>query len=137
MYAVCSRDLGTLKTRFVKALDRLGLLQYVYMLSVNTAALNPAILIRNLPIMLQGAPDGLPIPSERMIALIISKPYIRIYLDDGKSTARLIRNLLKNNDLKPERFVTLDFGCGCGRVIRHLTEFGGLYGTDYNQELID
>jgi cyclopropane fatty-acyl-phospholipid synthase-like methyltransferase len=37
-----------------------------------------------------------------------------------------------------DRAAILDFGCGCGRVIRHRREATGasLHGTDYNPHLV-
>jgi ubiquinone/menaquinone biosynthesis C-methylase UbiE len=46
---------------------------------------------------------------------------------------------LQRNNLPIENFQTmLDFGCGCGRVIRNWRSLQGvnIYGSDYNHELI-
>ena len=47
--------------------------------------------------------------------------------------------ILYKNGLSMEKFdAVLDFGCGIGRVIRHLRNVHGpcYYGTDYNPKLI-
>jgi cyclopropane fatty-acyl-phospholipid synthase-like methyltransferase len=62
------------------------------------------------------------------------------YYDDGKNTAKEIAELfLKHGDLNKHGARMLDWGCGPGRIVRHLpgllskTE---IHGTDYNKEYI-
>lgn len=62
------------------------------------------------------------------------------YYSDGKETAQwLLDHFEKHIDLKEKRI--LDWGCGPGRIIRHLPKAVGnnceYYGTDYNKESID
>jgi SAM-dependent methyltransferase len=63
---------------------------------------------------------------------------ISVFLDGGRGAAGSIRDILRKNgiamgDLK----AILDFGCGCGRVLRLWKDVAGteLHGTDYNPEL--
>lgn len=61
------------------------------------------------------------------------------YYTDGKKTAEwLSRHLGKHIDLKDKRI--LDWGCGPGRLIRHLPEIINngceFFGTDYNESSI-
>lgn len=49
---------------------------------------------------------------------------------------KLDRLLAKQGAALADMEAILDFGCGCGRVIRHLPEGPRLVGTDYNPELI-
>lgn len=61
------------------------------------------------------------------------------YYTDGKKTAEwLSRHLGKHIDLKDKRI--LDWGCGPGRLIRHLPEIINngceFFGTDYNENSI-
>lgn len=61
------------------------------------------------------------------------------YYAEGKETAQwLINHLLKHTNLKDKKI--LDWGCGPGRIIRHLPSIVGnnckFYGTDYNKDSI-
>jgi SAM-dependent methyltransferase len=89
---------------------------------------------------LRGAPDGLPIPPDRLVELVAGINDISWFLEGGRRGAESIVGLLQHNgvciaDLR----AVLDFGCGCGRVIRHLRALGakGLWGVDYNASLIE
>ncbi len=62
------------------------------------------------------------------------------YYYDGLETAKWLKNHLeKHTELKNKRI--LDWGCGPGRVIRHLPNVIGnecqYFGTDYNKKSID
>lgn len=62
------------------------------------------------------------------------------YYTDGKDTAQWLVNFFrKHTDLTNKKI--LDWGCGPGRIIRHLPETIGngceSYGTDYNGKTID
>ncbi|TVR78876.1 MAG: class I SAM-dependent methyltransferase [Chitinophagaceae bacterium] len=63
----------------------------------------------------------------------------RKYYTGGKATANWLTEIIrKHTDL--EEKTILDWGCGPGRIIRHLpqlTKNCKLYGTDYNQKTID
>lgn len=62
------------------------------------------------------------------------------YYYDGKTSAEEIVTLLsKYFDLSIPRNKVLDWGCGPGRVVRHLPELlpnSEIYGTDYNEKYI-
>ncbi|MFB3890349.1 MAG: methyltransferase domain-containing protein [Candidatus Bathyarchaeia archaeon] len=95
--------------------------------------------LRSAPYRISGAPDGLPIPSSRLLFTVAGTPSVTWFLHSGQVAAESIVSSLKSNGIRLRDFDSiLDFGCGCGRVIRH---FNGLKqtrlcGTDYNQELI-
>jgi len=58
----------------------------------------------------------------------------------GTLCAQRIVETLNKNDVEIENLdAILDFGCGCGRTIRHFRNLKNtkLYGTDYNPKLID
>jgi SAM-dependent methyltransferase len=64
---------------------------------------------------------------------------VNVFLEVGKACAGWITTLLKRHDVDMSSMeAILDFGCGCGRVIRHYQALGGprLYGTDYNPQLV-
>lgn len=100
---------------------------------------NFRILSWNAGYRLAGTPDRLPIPPSRFINLITGTKEVSLFLTSGKIGRNSILYVLARNKLKMENFRdVLDFGCGCGRVMRHWKSLKGprLYGCDYNLELI-
>jgi SAM-dependent methyltransferase len=93
----------------------------------------------NRPYLTNGAPDGLPLPSASLRILVAATPDIAWFLDSGRRGAESIRAMLERNGLRLEGALPLlDFGCGCGRVLRHFAALGdGMYGTDLNATLVD
>jgi SAM-dependent methyltransferase len=85
-------------------------------------------------------PDGFPIPPGRLIVLVTGSSDRAWYVDGGRLGAQSIRETLEIAGLDVASFRTvLDFGCGCGRVIRHwrpLTE-AELYGSDCNPKMVE
>ena len=95
--------------------------------------------IRNAGYRIVGAPDGFPIPPTRLIYQVILSKEIAYFLISGFVSKRCISSLLNKNGYRFDDFHNiLDFGCGCGRILRHwrLVDGQHLYGTDYNQDLI-
>jgi len=85
------------------------------------------------------APDGLPVPPGDLISLVGGNPDISWFLKGGLLAAQSMVSILEKNGLAIDKFdAILDFGCGCGRVIRHWRSLGvgKLFGTDYNPDLI-
>lgn len=86
------------------------------------------------------APDGLPLPSHKLHTLVCGNPELRVtdFLTIGESCASGVKGLLSKHGIAMETMDSiLDFGCGCGRVLRHFKDLPGkLSGTDYNPELI-
>jgi SAM-dependent methyltransferase len=89
----------------------------------------------NLRYRISGAPDHLPIPPPYLLWLAIGLTDISVFLESGAVHAGIITDMLEKNGLDINDFdAILDFGCGCGRVMRHWKPLSGtkLYGTDYN-----
>jgi ubiquinone/menaquinone biosynthesis C-methylase UbiE len=82
--------------------------------------------------------DGLPVPSNRMIYSVIGTPSVETFLNSSAVTAKNMLNALEKNGIDIRRFNSiLDFGCGCGRILRQWKSLNiNLYGTDYNPKLI-
>jgi SAM-dependent methyltransferase/CBS domain-containing protein len=87
--------------------------------------------------------DGVPAPPESLMRLVVGDelgpPRAIDFVLGGARTAEAIRTVLRAYDRPIERAgAVLDFGCGCGRVIRHLKELPDtrLFGCDYNPDLI-
>ena len=95
---------------------------------------------RNIVARLKGAPDGLPLPPARLMFLVQGTTNVQEFLTDGGTTAQAVIDVVNANGVKFTSLRTiLDFGCGCGRVIRHLHAIPGiqLHGSDYNREPIE
>lgn len=100
---------------------------------------NAELRARNNKILMDGAPDGLPLPSARLVYLVGGMCDIGQYYDGGVKNFRCIRDILKRNGHDIGSFKSvLDFGCGCGRVIRQWKGLNGprVYGSDYNPRLV-
>lgn len=83
--------------------------------------------------------EGLPLPPPRLIDLVAGCPEPVWFLGGGRKAAKSIRAILANNGISLEELdAILDFGCGCGRVMRHWRSVEGpqFFGSDYNSELI-
>jgi SAM-dependent methyltransferase len=85
------------------------------------------------------APDGLPLPPTRLIVLVAGTPEPEWFLESGALAARSIRGVLGKAGVEIERLdALLDFGCGCGRVLRQWAHLDGpeVWGSDYNERLV-
>jgi SAM-dependent methyltransferase len=78
--------------------------------------------------------DGLPVPPPRLIYLVAHTTDARWYLESGRLAADALRELLARSGPRIEETgALLDFGCGCGRVIRHWRELDAdVHGSDLN-----
>jgi len=86
-----------------------------------------------------GAPDKLPLPPPELMAMTTGTYSARAFWQSGELTSGWIRKVLSANELDIASFERiLDFGCGCGRVIRCLKGLQGsaLSGADYNPYLV-
>ena len=81
---------------------------------------DPRVAIGNARYRRNGAPDGLPIPLSDLIFPVAATTSISWFLEGGALAARTIREALERRGLEIEKLAAiLDFGCGCGRVLRH------------------
>jgi 2-polyprenyl-3-methyl-5-hydroxy-6-metoxy-1,4-benzoquinol methylase len=83
--------------------------------------------------------DGLPFPPARVVYLVTNTYTHQWFYDSGIKGSQCIRTILKKNNFKINKFSSiLDFGCGCGRIMRHWKNLNGpkLYGSDYNPKLV-
>lgn len=89
----------------------------------------------------RAAPDGLPIPPPELRFLISGIPDYTVgdFLDMGRHCVQRIQDTLLGHGVAMQDLRSiLDFGCGCGRTLRHLAHLKNarLHGTDYNPVLI-
>ncbi len=87
------------------------------------------------------APDGLPLPPARMRAQV--GPHhadAAFFLASGKHNADLIRNVLREEGSAVEELdALLDWGCGCGRLLRHWSDLPRtrVAGCDINSTMVE
>jgi len=99
----------------------------------------PSYVLNEFRYRTRGAPDGFPVPPPHLIFRIIARGWAEQYYAMGREAAEEIVRLLSENGIDVGRMsAILDFGCGCGRIMRHLRAATGaaLYGSDYNADLI-
>ena len=80
-----------------------------------------------------------PMPPDYLMYESFKLDYRKYYID-SEETAKWLAGLLKQH-IKLQRLNILDWGCGPGRIIRHLSKFVEedckLFGTDYNKKSIE
>ena len=86
--------------------------------------------------------DGLPIPPPAMRQLTtLNILGVRRHVDDGIQVAREIEDAVLRQDIDPKSLAAvIEFGSGCGRVLRHLKPKWPdtrLYGTDIDRPMIE
>ena len=96
-------------------------------------------MIWNLGYHLGGAPDRLPIPPVQFVRDVIITGELAWFFRSGLICRQCIQYALLKNGYRIENFDSvLDFGCGCGRVLRWWKDLDrvSLSGADRNPELI-
>lgn len=83
----------------------------------------------------------LPVPPLALIDLVSGQPDIPWFLEGGKRAAAAIREALARQGVAMEELAALlDFGCGCGRVLRHWSELAPgteIHGSDLSLRSIE
>jgi SAM-dependent methyltransferase len=82
---------------------------------------------------------GYPLPPADLMFLVTGGRDLVWFLESGELAWKSIKAALVKNGIRPARLRSiLDFGCGAGRVIRHLPRRPRttLAGSDYNADLI-
>jgi SAM-dependent methyltransferase len=87
------------------------------------------------------AADGLPLPPARLRAQVGPlHADAEFFLSSGKHNAELIRDVLHEHGATIEEVdALLDWGCGCGRVLRHWSELPRtrVVGCDINPKMVE
>ncbi|MCI0442759.1 class I SAM-dependent methyltransferase [bacterium] len=120
-----------------RTLQRVGVLQHATDLVDFVRSLKN--FRENIPYRLTRSKEGLPTPPDRLIFKVAGTSSIPVFLETGKMAAESIQAILlrKKADLRSFSSI-LDFGCGCGRVIRWMKNLthAELYGSDFNPSFI-
>src|SRR5262245_1954896 len=114
----------------LRALDRVSLLAPVYRAYERLRAVRASE-------HWEDASD-LPVPPPRLRVEVAGTPEVEWFLESGRQQAEIIRSAAKRNGAPLDRLGRmLDFGCGCGRVLRHWAALDGpeIHGSDYNERL--
>jgi SAM-dependent methyltransferase len=83
--------------------------------------------------------DGLPLPSPLLMLRVVGHADAEAFERHGRACAEAVRDFAAEAGLSLEQAgAMLDFGCGCGRVLRHWQGLSGprVVGSDYNPELV-
>lgn len=88
-----------------------------------------------------GAAAGLPLPPARLRAQIgPAHADADFFLRSGRSQADLVRRLLRDGGTSIEDLdALLDFGCGCGRILRHwgALSHARVFGCDIDHRMVE
>jgi len=94
---------------------------------------------RNARIRRDAKASDLPFPPLKLVYKVAHTGDLEWFLRSGMLTAQAITGALTSIGRPLESFASvLDYGCGCGRVLRHWRDVTGprFFGTDYNPEFI-
>lgn len=122
-----------MKNAFLRLLGRAGLLAPAYRAYERLRA-------ARLPRSPEPAPvDGLPVPPPHLIVRVAGTPDLAWFLESGRLAAQSIRGALERTGSGVEELSSiLDFGCGCGRVIRNWATLDAtVSGSDLSGGAID
>jgi SAM-dependent methyltransferase len=124
----------------MESLDKLGAAGVAYHAYLLASRLNPIALLRNAAFWVSGSPDGLPLPPMALANLVIGTVDLNYFLESGRRSAGSLFGVLRRHRVDPGMLQRiLDFGCGCGRVLRHLPKYTAaeIHGTDVIPELVE
>ena len=119
-------------------LYKAGLLHAANYLYFNLKSASPSTILREFR---RGSEESVrfPLPPPQLMYDVIGSRWRAVFIDSGKKVVDDMENVLRNNGYSLNSFGSiLDFGCGCGRLIRHLPQRSNakLYGSDYNEKLV-
>lgn len=132
--------LATLNRSLRDGVSKLGLADAAFWAYGFASKANPASIVANSRYRRQGAPDQLPIPPSNLIFLVAGTADIAWFLKGGSLAAASITEAMRRNGVAIEQLDSiLDFGCGCGRVLRHWHSLPHtrVSGVDYNAALVE
>jgi hypothetical protein len=99
----------------------------------------PSQIQRNARARQRELSTGIPVPPGGLIFTVTGTPDVEWFLDSGRRAAECFRSTLQQIGRPLESFeAVLDFGCGCGRVLRQWRALARprVFGSDYNPKLV-
>lgn len=135
MHAPTTQTVSTLR----RVLRRTGLLPVAFGLWRRFRYWTPARTRANW--RLRRAASGVPIPPSGLLLVTGASTDVSWFLESGVATTSSFTTALERIGRPIESFSSiLDFGCGCGRVLRQWQTLAGggprIFGTDYNEKLV-
>lgn len=127
-----------LATRIRRVLTSVGLMPLAFRVYRTVRYWRPSRALHDRRARLAAPPDA-PIPPARHLLVTSATPDVEWFLATGEATAAAFRAALNGVGRPIESFErVLDFGCGCGRVLREWREIDGpeFHGSDYNPSLV-
>jgi len=121
-----------LRNRFLSLLDHAGLSEPAFRVyeAACSLARRPAT----------GMHGGFAIPPPSLLMKVAGSGDPAVYLDGGQAAAETVLSVLAAEGVRfTDLESVLDFGCGCGRVLRHWAAHASstrISGTDYNRDLV-
>jgi SAM-dependent methyltransferase len=92
---------------------------------------------RNARVRSSLAPAAPPLPPGHLVHRVAGTADLGWFLQSGAAAAASIQEALARHGVAPRSCRILDFGCGCGRVLRHWsTGPGQLFGCDRDPQLV-
>lgn len=128
-----------MRNSVIKILQRIGFLRSSYRIYEFLKLIDPGFMIGNIRYWNKVAPDGMPLPPPKLVVLVAGHSSLQPFIKGGRLAVQSIVDTLAMNGVDINKFqAILDFGCGCGRAIRHWhgLPHTAVFGTDYNPELI-
>ena len=87
-----------------------------------------------------GVSDGFALPPPELMQLTVAYDNSEIFFRSGQQGAEWIESILDEHGIQVVSLkAMLDYGCGCGRIIRHWGRYPEVHvvGVDYNPRLTD
>jgi SAM-dependent methyltransferase len=131
--------MDSIRKRLKRGLDQADLLDVVEPIYFNVRSLSARTLWQEIRPGGGTAPDGLPYPPASLIYDVIASRWRQSYWTSGNLIVNDMTDLLRAVKRPIDTFESiLDFGCGCGRLLRHVEQRTNtdLHGSDYNDELV-
>lgn len=119
---------------------KLGLVRPAYRVYELIKAVNPRTATRNMTYLKRTESLEFPLPPTDLMVMVAGTPDVQWFLHFGQAAAQVILAWLADHGFAAEQTrAILEFGCGCGRVLRHLSHLRGpeIHGTDYNPRMIE
>lgn len=135
--AAMARGKANPRRAIAQGLERVGLQRPAYR-AFEWGRTLPALSETLTPGSRRGA-DGLPLPPPILRVRVTGTARPDEFLAQGQRSADTVRDVVESSGRRFEALGSvLDFGCGCGRVMRRWVDVKGpvFYGSDYNPDLI-
>lgn len=129
-----------MKHETVALLQAFRLMPLAFKVRMLARIFSPEALVHNFQFWLGGNKEKLPVPGVWARLLVAGSADIPGFLEMGRRGFDCIRETLEKNGTSVEGLKdVLDFGCGCGRVIRYWNGFADtrIWGTDINEYLVE